>query len=185
MISPRPASRGAYFLSCLRIHKAPLEGSCRAATEGWKAQIFGFPHQIGKSKTFSAHPSDPLTRATSPGGEAFFLFQIILQIPARVAFLHLYHLFRGAGGHHIAAAVTALGTEIDDVVLNEILVQHGPDSLIGKISSIIAGSTDTTIYIIATYYASIKVKKIKHSLLIGLLADLTCVIISILIVKII
>lgn len=70
------------------------------------------------------------------------------------------------------------------MLLNEILVQHGPDSLIGKISSIIAGSTDTTIYIIATYYASIKVKKIKQSLLIGLLADLTCVIISILIVKI-
>ena len=70
------------------------------------------------------------------------------------------------------------------MLLNEILSFHGPDSLIGKISSIIAGSTDTTIYIIATYYASIKVKKIKQSLLIGLLADLTCVIISILIVKI-
>ena len=70
------------------------------------------------------------------------------------------------------------------MLLNEILVQHGPDSLIGKISSIIAGSTDTTIYIIATYYASIKVKKIKQSLLIGLLADITCVIISILIVRI-
>ena len=70
------------------------------------------------------------------------------------------------------------------MILNEILTLHGPDSLIGKISSIIAGSTDTTIYIIATYYTSIKVKKIKQSLLIGLLADLTCVIISILIVKI-
>ena len=70
------------------------------------------------------------------------------------------------------------------MLLNEILAIHGPDSIIGKISSIIAGSTDTTIYIIATYYASIKVKKIKQSLLIGLLADLTCVIISILIVKI-
>ena len=69
------------------------------------------------------------------------------------------------------------------MLLNEILSIHGPDSLIGKISSIIAGSTDTTIYIIATYYASVKVKKIKQSLVIGLLADLTCVIISILIVK--
>lgn len=71
------------------------------------------------------------------------------------------------------------------MLLNEILMIHGPDSLIGKISSIIAGSTDTTIYIIATYYSSIKVKKIKQSLLIGLLADLSCVIISILIVKIV
>ena len=70
------------------------------------------------------------------------------------------------------------------MILNEILLTHGPDSLIGKISSTIAGSTDTTIYIIGLYYGSIKIKKIKQSLLIGLLADLSCVIISILIVKI-
>ena len=70
------------------------------------------------------------------------------------------------------------------MLLNEILSIYGVDSLIGKISSIIAGSTDTTIYIIGMYYSSIKIKKIKQSLIIGLLADLTCVIISILIVKI-
>lgn len=70
------------------------------------------------------------------------------------------------------------------ILLNDILKTYGVDSLVGKISSIIAGSTDTTIYIIGMYYSSIKIKKIKHSLLIGLLADLTCVIISILIVKI-
>ena len=70
------------------------------------------------------------------------------------------------------------------MLLNEILQIHGVDSLIGKISSVIAGSTDTTIYIIGMYYSSIKIKKIRHSLLIGLLADLSCVIISILIVKI-
>ena len=69
------------------------------------------------------------------------------------------------------------------MLLNEILLSHGPDSLVGRISSIIAGSTDTTIYIIATYFSSIKIKKTKHSLIIGLLADLSCVIISILIAK--
>ena len=70
------------------------------------------------------------------------------------------------------------------MLLNEILQIHGVDSLIGKISSVIAGSTDTTIYIIGMYYSSVKIKKIRHSLLIGLIADLCCVIISILIVKI-
>ena len=69
------------------------------------------------------------------------------------------------------------------MVLNSILSKYGPDSIIGKIASIITGSTDTTIYIIGMYYSSIKIKKIKHSLIIGLLADLSCVIISILIVK--
>lgn len=69
------------------------------------------------------------------------------------------------------------------MILNEILTLHGPDSIIGKISSVIAGSTDTTIYIIGLYYSSIKIKKTRQSLLIGLLADLSCVIISILIVR--
>ena len=70
------------------------------------------------------------------------------------------------------------------MILNSILSTYGPDSTIGKISSIITGSTDTTIYIIGMYYASIKIKNIRHSLVIGLLADLSCVIISIIIVNI-
>ena len=70
------------------------------------------------------------------------------------------------------------------MILNSILSRYGPDSMIGKIASIITGSTDTTIYIIGMYYASVKIKKIKHSLIVGLLADLTCVIISIIIVNI-
>lgn len=69
------------------------------------------------------------------------------------------------------------------MLLNNILKTYGPDSITGKIASIITGSTDTTIYIIGLYYASIKIKKIKHSLIVGLLADLACVIISIIIVK--
>lgn len=71
------------------------------------------------------------------------------------------------------------------MLLNNILSTYGPDSIAGLISSIITGSTDTTIYIIAMYYSSVKIKKIRHSLLVGLLADLACVIISILIINII
>lgn len=71
------------------------------------------------------------------------------------------------------------------MILNNILSTYGSDSLIGKISAIITGSTDTTIYIIGLYYSSIKIKKIRYSLLVGLLADFACVVISILIVNII
>lgn len=71
------------------------------------------------------------------------------------------------------------------MLLNDILSTYGPDSNIGLISSIITASTDTTIYIIAMYYSAIKIKKIKHSLVAGLLADLTCIIISIIIVNLI
>ncbi len=70
------------------------------------------------------------------------------------------------------------------MILNSLLSRYGVDSMVGKIAAIITGSTDTTIYIIGLYYASIKIKKIKHSLIVGLLADLTCIIISIIIVHI-
>lgn len=70
------------------------------------------------------------------------------------------------------------------MLLNNILSTFGPDSIVGKIASIITGSTDTTIYIIGLYYSSIKIKKIRYSLIVGLLADLSCIIISTLIVKI-
>ena len=69
------------------------------------------------------------------------------------------------------------------MLLNNILSTAGPDSLVGKIASIITGSTDTTTYIIGLYYSSIKIKHIRHSLIVGLLADLSCIIISILIVN--
>ena len=69
------------------------------------------------------------------------------------------------------------------IVLNEILKQHGPDSLIGRIASVIQGSTDTTIYIISLYFSSVGIKKIKYSLIVGLLADIICIIISIVVVN--
>lgn len=71
------------------------------------------------------------------------------------------------------------------VVMNDILKIYGPDSYLGYIASIIQGSTDTTIYILGMYFSSVGIKKIRYSLLVGLLADLICVIIAIIVVNII
>jgi len=69
------------------------------------------------------------------------------------------------------------------MILNNILETYGVNSRVGLVASIIMGSTDTTIYIIGTYFGSIKIKKIRYALIVGLLADLVCVIISILLIK--
>lgn len=69
------------------------------------------------------------------------------------------------------------------VILNDILKVYTPDSMVGRIASVIQGSTDTTIYIISLYFSSVGITKIKHSLLIGLLVDLSCVIIAIITVN--
>lgn len=68
-------------------------------------------------------------------------------------------------------------------ILNDILSVHGPDSFVGRVASVMQGSTDTTIYIIGMYFASVGIKKIRYSLVVGLLADLISVILSIIIVK--
>lgn len=70
------------------------------------------------------------------------------------------------------------------VILNDILTKYGPDSFIGRLSSVMQGSTDTTIYIISMYFASIGIKKTRYSLTVGLLADLLSVIISFIMVNI-
>jgi len=69
------------------------------------------------------------------------------------------------------------------ILMNNILSTYGPDSYLGRIASVIQGSTDTTIYIIGLYYSSIGIKKIKYSLIVGLLADLCAITISIIIIN--
>ena len=66
-------------------------------------------------------------------------------------------------------------------LLNDIFKSYGPDSFIGILSSVIQGSSDTTIYIITLYFGVIGIKKIRHSLWVGLLCDLFMVICSIII----
>ncbi len=55
----------------------------------------------------------------------------------------------------------------------------GSDSLTAKIASTIQGSTDTTIYILALYFGTVKVTKWKHALKTGLLTDLVGIVVGI------
>ena len=71
------------------------------------------------------------------------------------------------------------------IILDNILKTKGPDSFIGNVASVLQGSTDTTIYIISLYFSAVGIKKIKYSLIVGLLADFMAIIISFVVVKII
>lgn len=50
---------------------------------------------------------------------------------------------------------------------------YGADSFAGRLASTFQGSADTTFYILAVYFGSIGVKKTRHALACGLIADLT------------
>ena len=66
-------------------------------------------------------------------------------------------------------------------LLNDIFKKYGTDSFIGVLSSVVQGSSDTTIYIITLYFGTIGIKKIRHSLWVGLICDLFMVFTSIII----
>ncbi|MBE6154028.1 MAG: spore maturation protein [Firmicutes bacterium] len=57
-------------------------------------------------------------------------------------------------------------------IMNDIFINFGPDSFIGRLAATLQGCTDTTIYVLALYYGSIKVVKTRYSLPVGLFADL-------------
>lgn len=52
----------------------------------------------------------------------------------------------------------------------------GPDSFVGKLACTFNGSADTTFYIIALYFGSVGIKKVRYAVWVGLAADILGVI---------
>ena len=49
---------------------------------------------------------------------------------------------------------------------------HGADSFAGRLASIIQGSTETTFYVLAVYFGAVGIKRVRHAVACGLIADL-------------
>lgn len=56
-------------------------------------------------------------------------------------------------------------------VMNDLFTTYGPDSLIGTMASVMNGSTETTFYVLAVYFGAVGIKKTRHALPAGLIAD--------------
>lgn len=63
-------------------------------------------------------------------------------------------------------------------IYQNILQQFGPDSLTGRVASVLQGSTETTFYTIAVYYGAIHVRNSRHTVLCSGIGDLTNFLIS-------
>ncbi|MBE7036587.1 MAG: spore maturation protein [Ruminococcaceae bacterium] len=61
-------------------------------------------------------------------------------------------------------------------LVNDILTTAGPDSMVGRIASVIMGSTETTFYTLAVYYGSVNIRHSRHTVPAALLADVTGII---------
>jgi spore maturation protein SpmA len=115
-------------------------------------------------------------------------------IPYLIAILVAISVFRTTGGMDaliaaIARAVAALGLDTAFVpalpvglmktlsgsgargLMVDVLKTYGVDSFQGRLASIIQGSTETTFYVLAVYFGSVDVRKTRHALACGLIAD--------------
>jgi len=119
-------------------------------------------------------------------------FQVALRImPYLIAILVAVAMFRASGClglfvDFVSPVTAAIGLPAEAVpmvvlrplsgsgafgVMSEILTTHGPDSFLGRLVSTMQGSTDTTFYILAVYFGAVGVKKTRHAVPAGLLAD--------------
>lgn len=131
-------------------------------------------------------------------------FQVAVRIiPYLVAILVAVGMFRAAGGieiisRHLSPILKPLGFSPDllPIVLvrplsgsatiglfAELVKTFGPDSLIARTAATILGSTETTFYVIAVYFGSVAIKRTRHAILAGLTADLTGVIVSVIVCR--
>lgn len=61
----------------------------------------------------------------------------------------------------------------------EAIHHFGVDSFVGRLSSVMQGSTETTFYVLAVYFGTVSIRNTRYAVTCGLLADLTGIIAAI------
>jgi len=56
-------------------------------------------------------------------------------------------------------------------ILSDITGKYGPDSYAAKLAAVMVGSSETTFYVLTVYFGAVGIKKFRHALLTGILAD--------------
>lgn len=126
-------------------------------------------------------------------------------IPYLVAILFAVGMFRASGAMELLAdfaspVLNFIGMPADILPLaivrplsgsgalgitTEIASQYGGDSYMARLAAVMTGSSETTLYVIAVYFGSVGVTKVRHALAAGLIADLAAILASLFICRIV
>ena len=89
----------------------------------------------------------------------------------------------GAGTDFVGALPTAIMKPLSGSgargMMVDAMATYGADSFAGRLACLFQGATDTTFYILAVYFGSVGIKKTRHALACGLIADLAGIIAAI------
>jgi spore maturation protein SpmB len=142
--------------------------------------LFGFSHRLKVYESFIQ------------GAREGFQIAVMI-IPFLVAILVAVGMFRASGALDALVALVAPVTSLVGFpaealpmalvrplsgsgamgVMTETMQQLGPDSFVGYLVSVMNGSTETTFYVLALYFGSVRVRAARHTVLACLSADAT------------
>ena len=120
--------------------------------------------------------------------------KIVVEIlPVLLAMIFAVNIFVGSG------ILEIIGGEFKEVIpmvilrpisgnaslamLSKVYQSSGVDSYVSFLASVIQGATDTTIYVLALYFGSIKVKNSRYALPVGLFADVCGIVTAFIVAK--
>ena len=127
-------------------------------------------------------------------------FQISIRlIPYLVAMLVAIGMFRASGAidliaHALSPILSKIGMPSDllplalvrpfsgsaaNGVMADVIHTHGGNSIISKMAGTMMGSTETTFYVVAIYFGAVNIRRTRHAVPAGLIADLVGILASV------
>jgi spore maturation protein SpmA len=142
--------------------------------------LFGFSHRVKVYESFVQ------------GAREGFRIAVMI-IPFLVAILVAVGMFRASGALDaiilaVAPVTSLIGFPAEALpmalvrplsgsgamgVMMETMKAYGPDSFVGYLVSVMNGSTETTFYVLALYFGSVRVRAARHTVVACLAADAT------------
>lgn len=102
-------------------------------------------------------------------------------IPAMLAMIFAVNIFVSSGVLDIVSGkfkdiipmiiLRPISGNASLAMLSTIYSNYGVDSFMSFLASVIQGSTDTTVYVLALYFSSVKIKNSRYALWVGFFAD--------------
>ncbi|MDX1740523.1 MAG: spore maturation protein [Rhodothermales bacterium] len=159
------------------------------------AMIVGFP-------LYGLYKRVPVYEEFVEGAKEGFDVAVTI-IPYLVAILFAIGMFRASGamdflidGLRPILAVVGIPAEVipmgiirpltgsgSAAVVLDMISQFGEDSLLVKMAATMFGSTETTFYVIAVYFGAAGIKKTRHAVPVGLIADFAAFLMAVYIVR--
>lgn len=117
-------------------------------------------------------------------------------IPYLVALIVAISMFRASGALEWISGILPIQPDLVPLMItrslsgsaalgifSEIAANHGAEDFLTKLAAIMVGSSETTFYVLTVYFGSVGIKKFKYAVLTGVIADVTGILLSMLVAR--